>query len=132
LKGTPGALLELEFLGGTIGDESLTVSHSEMYEVGDRSILFLNGLVNSMSPLVGMEQGQLGIESSNTEDVVVLHDGTLLQTIDQLGAVAAADPFSGFGFAPGISGGLDQPPITVRQLEESISALVIVEGATRP
>lgn len=130
LKGPPAGVLELEFLGGTIGDESLTVSHSEMYEVGDRSILFLNGLVNSASPLVGMEQGQLGIESSNAEDVVVLHDGSVLQTIDQLGAVAAADPVPRVGSAPGRFRGLD--PMTVRQLEENIAALVNAQGVTRP
>lgn len=61
LKGQAASTLELTFLGGTIGDTSLTVSDMPQFTVGERDVLFVDQSGRSMSPLVGVFAGRWAI-----------------------------------------------------------------------
>ncbi|MEO8677745.1 MAG: hypothetical protein ABI665_01785 [Vicinamibacterales bacterium] len=61
LKGSAPRTLSVEVLGGTIGDETLHVSHVPEFKVGDRDVLFLNNAAHSVSPIVGSDQGRFRI-----------------------------------------------------------------------
>ncbi len=107
-----GQLL-LEFLGGTVGDETLEVSGMATFEVGDRAVLFLHNQASQLSPIVGYAQGHFAIETSNSDDVVVLDDGTVLAGLDQVGRVG-----------PPIANVVSRSPMTVGQFESEILRLV--------
>lgn len=61
LKGSPPRTLVVEVLGGTIGDQTLHVSHVPAFKVGDRDVLFLNGALHAASPIVGSDQGRFRV-----------------------------------------------------------------------
>jgi hypothetical protein len=62
LKGTQRPLLELEFLGGTIGDLTLSISDMPQFKVGERDFLFVNDAGRPASPLVGFVAGRWPIQ----------------------------------------------------------------------
>jgi hypothetical protein len=55
-RGVPRTLV-IEVMGGTIGDQTLTVSDVPEFKVGDRDVLFLNLHPHAVSPLIGSNQG---------------------------------------------------------------------------
>lgn len=61
LKGSAPRTIVVEVLGGTIGDQTLHVSHVPEFKVGDRDVLFLNGALHAASPLVGSDQGRFRV-----------------------------------------------------------------------
>ena len=61
LKGSAPRTLVVEVLGGTIGEQTLRVSHVPEFKVGDRDVLFLNNSVHAASPLVGSDQGRFRV-----------------------------------------------------------------------
>ena len=61
LKGSAPRTLVVEVLGGTIGDQTLHVSHVPEFKVGDRDVLFLNSATHAASPLVGSDQGRFRV-----------------------------------------------------------------------
>lgn len=61
LKGIAPRTLVVEVLGGTIGDQTLHVSHVPEFKVGDRDVLFLNGALHAASPVVGSDQGRFRV-----------------------------------------------------------------------
>ena len=61
LKGSAPRTLVVDVLGGTIGDQTLHVSHVPTFKVGDRDVLFLNGALHAASPIVGSDQGRFRV-----------------------------------------------------------------------
>jgi hypothetical protein len=61
VKGAALRTLEVEVLGGSIGDETLRVSHVPEFKVGDRDVVFLSGEPHAVSPLVGSDQGRFRV-----------------------------------------------------------------------
>lgn len=61
LKGSPGALRTLTFLGGIIGDTRQEVAGMPSFMVGDRDVLFVRGGESSFLPLVGLFHGRFHI-----------------------------------------------------------------------
>lgn len=57
VKGSVAGTLVVDVVGGTIGDQTLTVSDIPEFRVGDRDVLFLNLHPHAVSPLVGANQG---------------------------------------------------------------------------
>lgn len=57
VKGSVSGMLVVDVMGGTIGDQTLTVSDIPEFRVGDRDVLFLNLHPRAVSPLVGSNQG---------------------------------------------------------------------------
>lgn len=77
LKGQAGTTVQLTFLGGTIGDTTLTVSDMPRFLVGDRDVLFVSPDLHAVSPLVGFAHGRFRIirDPVTGADEVRTHDG---------------------------------------------------------
>jgi hypothetical protein len=69
LKGSLPRTIVLEVMGGTIGDETMTVSDVPPFRVGDRDVLFLNNHPHSVSPLVGSDQGRFRVINESATGV---------------------------------------------------------------
>lgn len=87
-KGSVSAVTQLEFLGGTVGDETMRVAGMPVFTVGQRSVLFVTGAARSISPLVGLSSGRLRIERGTGDgiDRVRTNDGRSLGAVTELGA----------------------------------------------
>lgn len=90
LKGSAPRTLVVEVLGGTIGDQTLHVSHVPAFKVGDRDVLFLNGARHAASPVVGSDQGRFRVlDEAATGTARVLHAGFApLVSTTEIGATA--------------------------------------------
>lgn len=62
LKGPDEAALTLEFLGGTIGDESLDVGGVPKFAVGEHGIVFVQNNGRQFCPLVRLGHGRYRLE----------------------------------------------------------------------
>jgi hypothetical protein len=65
LKGPDEASVTLEFLGGTIGDETLEVGGVPKFTVGQRGIVFVQKNGQQFCPLVRLGHGNYRIEKDN-------------------------------------------------------------------
>jgi len=84
-KGAVGAVTQLEFLGGTIGETKMEVVGMPTFRLGQRSVLFAHGQ-RGISPLVGFMHGRLRIERDFAGvDRVRTHDGRSLGGINEMG-----------------------------------------------
>lgn len=90
--------LELEMLGGTVGDESLEVSGMTTFNKGDRDILFIAGNGRALCPLVAMNHGRYlrvraagdGVERVARADATPLRDVGQIQSVLGLPAPASS------------------------------------------
>ena len=87
LKGPTYAERTFEFLGGTIGDDTLRVDGMPEFHVGDRDGLFIAEAGRPASPLVGFMYGRVRIiqDSRTGADVVRTHDGRPLASTAEVG-----------------------------------------------
>lgn len=65
IKGSLPRTVVVEVLGGTLGDQTLHVSHVPEFRVGDRDVLFLSNAPHAVSPLVGSDQGRFRVLADN-------------------------------------------------------------------
>lgn len=86
-KGDASPVTQLEFLGGTIDDLTMTVQGMPTFFVGQRDVLFVGATVRTVSPLVGLMHGRLRVEREPMTGVdrVRTHDGRSLGSTAQLG-----------------------------------------------
>ena len=91
-KGDLGAVTQLEFLGGEMGDVGMRVEGSPVFRLGQRDVLFVNSIVRAVSPLVGFMHGRMRVERDTVSGVdrVRTFDGRALGSIAQLGPQRAA------------------------------------------
>ena len=87
VKGTVYAERSLEFLGGTVGDDTLRVSGMPEFHVGDRDVLFVSETGRPISPLVGFTYGRFRVvrDTRTGTDLVRTHDGRPLGSVDEVG-----------------------------------------------
>jgi hypothetical protein len=87
LKGTPGASYTIRMLGGTVGDETMEVSDSPKFKVGDREILFVENNGRQFIPLVGIMYGRFRVQKDQRTgaDVVLNNEGKPVGDLAQLG-----------------------------------------------
>ena len=84
-KGAVGAVTQLEFLGGTIGETTMEVIGMPTFTVGQRSVLFV-AASRQASPLVGFMHGRMRVERDYAGvDRVRTHDGRSLGHISEIG-----------------------------------------------
>lgn len=73
LKGDPGPTFTLEFLGGTVGEQSLTVEGVPQFQPGERYIIFSDFPDKAVvCPILGLDQGALRVvhdQESNVDRV---------------------------------------------------------------
>jgi hypothetical protein len=87
LKGPTYAERSLEFLGGTVGEDTLRVDGIPEFHVGDRAVLFINEAGRPASPIVGFMYGRFPIvrDSTTGVDMVRTHDGRPLASTRDVG-----------------------------------------------
>jgi len=87
IKGPVYAQRTFEFLGGTVGDDTLTVSGMPQFHVGDRDVLFINETGRPASPLVGFMYGRFRIvqDTQTGVDLVRTYDGRPLASTEDVG-----------------------------------------------
>lgn len=84
-KGSAGAVTQLDFLGGTIGETSMEVVGMPAFRVGQRNVLFV-ATERAVSPLVGFMHGRMRVERDfNGVDRVRTNDGRSLGAINEVG-----------------------------------------------
>jgi hypothetical protein len=86
LKGAVQDTVTLEFLGGTIGDETLSVSGMPQFTVGEHGIYFVQGNGRQFAPLVRFTHGRYRIEHSDStgHDYVSREDHSPLNSADEV------------------------------------------------
>ena len=89
IKGSVPHTLVVEVLGGTLGDETLRVSHVPEFRVGDRDVLFLSHAPHAVSPLVGSDQGRFRVLADHETGVprVLTMGFEPVMALSQVGAV---------------------------------------------
>lgn len=86
-KGAAGAVTQLEFLGGTIGETTMEVVGMPTFHEGQRGVLFVSPQVRAASPLVGFWHGRMRVERDpNGVDWVRTYDGRSLGSPAEVGA----------------------------------------------
>lgn len=68
LKGSPPNPLVLQFLGGTVGSDTLHVSDMPQFKVGETEILFVHGNGVQFCPLVRMMHGRYHVRTDAATD----------------------------------------------------------------
>src|ERR1700719_623981 len=97
VKGQAGTSYTIRMLGGTVGDETMEVTDTPKFKVGDREILFVEHNNEQFVPLVDINYGRFHVQHDDQtgRDVVFNGDGELVRDLTQLGrseeAAAAAD-----------------------------------------
>jgi hypothetical protein len=77
----------LEFLGGTVGEDTLRVDGMPEFRVGDRDVLFIAEAGRPASPVVGFTYGRFRIiqDSRTGAEMVRTHDGRPLASTADVG-----------------------------------------------
>lgn len=91
-KGDVGAVTQLSFMGGEIGDIGMKVHGMPTFTMGQRDVLFVSGEARKVSPLVGLMYGRMRVErdTASRVDRVRTHDGQALGSVAQVGPQRAA------------------------------------------
>jgi hypothetical protein len=118
-KGSLGAVTQLEFLGGEIGDLGMKVHGMPTFSMGQRDVLFVSSEVRKVSPLVGLMYGRMRIERDTASriDRVRTHDGRSLGSVAEIGPQRAAPSLASIS------------PMRLSELESAVRARL---GAARP
>ena len=102
IKGAPGKSYTIRMLGGTVDGETIEVSDTPEFKVGDRDILFVEHNGQQFVPLVGIMHGRFHVQTdSGGRETVTKESGASLANVDKLGtdergamtgpAISAAD-----------------------------------------
>jgi hypothetical protein len=99
-KGNVGATYSIRLLGGTVDGETMVVTDTPKFSVGDRDILFVENNGSQFVPLVGISHGRFRVEREQTtgRDVLMTNERAPLSDVSQLGknqrAATAGGPLS--------------------------------------
>jgi hypothetical protein len=75
LKGTPGGSYTLQLLGGTVDGETMEVTDSPKFAVGDHDILFVEHNGQQFVPLVGINHGRFHIQQNRQTGREIVTNG---------------------------------------------------------
>jgi hypothetical protein len=87
IKGEPGATYTLRMLGGTVDGQTMEVTDSPKFKVGDRDIVFVENNGSQFIPLVGIMHGRFRVQQDKVtgREVVVSNAGHAVRDLAQLG-----------------------------------------------
>jgi hypothetical protein len=87
VKGDAGMSYTIRMLGGTVGDETMEVTDTPRFKVGDREILFVEHNNEQFVPLVGISYGRFHVQKDEQtgRDVVLNNEGEAVRDLAQLG-----------------------------------------------
>jgi len=100
VKGNAGASYTIRMLGGTVGDETMEVTDTPKFNVGDRDILFVEHNNEQFVPLVGIKHGRFHVQRDEQtgRDVVLNGEGEPVRELAKLGreeeSVSASEAIS--------------------------------------
>lgn len=100
VKGNAGASYTIRMLGGTVGDETMEVTDTPKFNVGDRDILFVEHNNEQFVPLVGIKNGRFRIQHDEQtgRDVVLNGEREPVRDLAKLGreeeSVSASEAIS--------------------------------------
>ena len=100
VKGEVGSSYTIRMLGGTVGDETMLITDTPKFSVGDRDILFVEHNYDQFVPLVGISHGRFHVQRDEEtgRDIIVNHEGAPVKELTKLGreeeSVNAAEALS--------------------------------------
>jgi hypothetical protein len=122
LKGTPGSSYTMRMLGGTVDDQTMEVTDSPKFQVGNRDIVFVEHNGQQFIPLVGIMHGRFRVEKDqNGREVVATNAREPLTDLARLGkeehvaAPAEKTALSPSQFKAAIKANLQQAAARARQ-----------------
>jgi hypothetical protein len=87
IKGAPGNSYTIRMLGGTVDGETIEVSDTPRFKVGDRDILFVEHNGSQFVPLVGIMHGRFHVQTdASGREIVTKDNGASLANVAKLGA----------------------------------------------
>src|SRR6266404_6158825 len=97
VKGNATSSYTIRVLGGTVGDETMEVTDSPKFKVGDREILFVEHNNEQFVPLVGINHGRFHVQRDEQagRDIVLNGEGEPVRDLTKFGqeeeSVSAAE-----------------------------------------
>ena len=86
IKGAPGKSYAIRMLGGTIDGQTMEVTDTPKFKMGDRDILFVEHNGSQFVPLVGIMHGRFHVHRvAGGRDVIAKDNGALLADVGKLG-----------------------------------------------
>lgn len=87
IKGAPGGTYTIRMLGGTVDGQTMEVTDTPKFKVGDRDILFVEHNGSQFVPLVGIMHGRFRVQQDDKSgrEIVAKNDGTRLTDVTKLG-----------------------------------------------
>ena len=86
IKGAPGKSSTIRILGGTVDGETMEVTDSPRFKIGDRDILFVEHNGSQFVPLVGIMHGRFHvIRDAGGHEFIAKDNGAFLADASKLG-----------------------------------------------
>src|SRR5438270_13803020 len=87
VKGNAGSSYTIRILGGTVGDETMEVTDTPKFKMGDRDILFVEHNNDQFVPLVGINNGRFHVkrDEQTGRDIVVNGEGEPVRDVTKFG-----------------------------------------------
>lgn len=117
MKGTPGTSYTIRLLGGSVAGETMEVTDSPKFKVGDRDILFVEHNGEQFVPLVGIMHGRFRVQRDEQtgRDFVTTGEGEPVRNVSKLGreeeSATAAEALSPAEFKSQIQTHLSDHPV---------------------
>lgn len=124
--GPAPAMIDLEFLGGTVGDDTMTVDGQPLLRKGDRDILFIENNGRQVCPLASMGYGRYPVIADPTNasrELVLREDGEPLTSVDAVASPLGSNLKKPSAMAMGASS-----PLTVAAFETQIRQAAVAAG----
>jgi hypothetical protein len=121
VAGSAPATIALDFLGGRVGSEQMTVEGMPRFQVGDEDILFVSGNGRSICPLYAMMHGRYRVDSTvvSGRKIVTRADGSPLQSTVQIATAMSEAGGNAATRAVAASSALE-PAEFIRQIRETV------------
>src|SRR5213082_1844335 len=100
MKGNAGSSYTIRILGGTVGDETMEVTDTPKFKMGDRDILFVEHNNEQFVPLVGITHGRFHVQRDEQtgRDIVLNGEGDPVRDMAKVGreeeSVSASEAIS--------------------------------------
>ncbi|PYL54142.1 MAG: hypothetical protein DMF29_06875 [Verrucomicrobia bacterium] len=100
MKGNAGSSYTIRILGGTVGDETMEVTDTPKFKMGDRDILFVEHNNDQFVPLVGINNGRFHVQRDGQTGryIIVNGEGEPVRDVTKFGreeeSVSAAEAIS--------------------------------------
>jgi hypothetical protein len=87
VKGAPGETYTLRMLGGTVDGETMEVTDTPKFKVGDRDIIFVENNGSQFVPLVGIMHGRFHVQKDDAtgREIVTTNEREPLTDVSKLG-----------------------------------------------